>query len=97
MAPLARRCRPIVDLDLDELASIEPPRGFGRDSQWVATSGPRLAHGSPQVPPAPSLAAHWKALALGAGPPLWTPWTTRSAGATSPVLSTELSPKPALA
>ena len=21
----------IVDLDLDELASIEPPRGFGRD------------------------------------------------------------------
>jgi hypothetical protein len=31
-----RRCRPslmqaIVDLDLDELASIEPPRGFGRD------------------------------------------------------------------
>jgi hypothetical protein len=21
----------IIDLDLDELASIEPPRGFGRD------------------------------------------------------------------
>jgi hypothetical protein len=38
-------------------------------------AGPR----GPQVPPAPSLAAHSEALAPGAGPPLWTPWTSRSA------------------
>jgi hypothetical protein len=30
-APPPKRCRAIDDLDLDELAAIEPPRGFGRD------------------------------------------------------------------
>ena len=27
-------------VDLDELAGIEPPRGFGRDQEWVATTRP---------------------------------------------------------
>jgi hypothetical protein len=29
--PTAEALQAIVDLDLDELAAIEPPRGFGRD------------------------------------------------------------------
>jgi hypothetical protein len=29
--PTGEALQAIVDLDLDELAAIEPPRGFGRD------------------------------------------------------------------
>ena len=40
----------IVDLDLDELASIEPPRGFGRDRRCSAKpdrGSPTGAHRNP--------------------------------------------------
>jgi hypothetical protein len=30
-SPTAEALQTIVDLDLDELSAIEPPRGFGRD------------------------------------------------------------------
>jgi len=63
----------------------------GRDT-WT-TARPR----EPQVPPRRRSPRTGRRSLWVRVPPLWTPWTTRSAGATSPVLSTELSPKPALA
>ena len=30
-SPTAEKLQAIVDLDLDELLAIEPPRGYGRD------------------------------------------------------------------
>jgi hypothetical protein len=30
-SPTGQALQAIVDLDLDEIAAVEPPRGFGRD------------------------------------------------------------------